>query len=1192
MTVISQPPYSSRSKKTLSAIYAIALSCALSSSAALAQTSDDQFLLQSAVAPNVILFMDNSDSMNNIEWYPTFDPDKVPDGTYCTSSADFGGALDPDTVYSITTTVVNANCDSPARGTRSVYGVRSPKPTYWTGRYLMWYLGLDETDPTDAAILDEIATAKANVAGCTASGASKFFDDKYRRTRFDASKQVLLDLLCVAETKNVRFGAAEFRAPADVGLVDPNGGFVTSDLGRSNPNHASELESAIKNAVTTPTDGTPLAETLFQIYTYWMPRVLADMPTGEDGSAFPIYEYNKFGNRVASNGWFEDAMVYECEKAFVIIVTDGLPSHDTFDQDPTDTALGFSDFGTGGMTGLIGNYYADAETEEPGTADEAAYYLDDIAKYMQDKDFRPDLPGNQTIDTYTVAFASDSAGDEYLERTATLGNGIFYKVVDGDQLTFALIAALNDIIEKSASFTAATVPSARTKDGADFYQSYFFPRGKSAFWEGHIRAWTIDSLGAVRDKNGNCALDDPTPGECNNGPFKPEAVYFWDAADQVPLPANRNLYASKSGVTSGSLPIDFDQTNISYTDLGLSAFLAPPDPAPNSPLYGIVGSTALNEEGLADEIVAYVRGCFFGTGVDVPSTDVATPAPCAERPARLGDIFHSNAVAVRKPSLRLVDPGYAAFKAFYDDRDRVLYAGTNAGFLEAIDTGSWVVPIPPTPPYYDRGTGTELWGFMPWQARQTIRNLPIDAPTSRHHYVDGDMNSADVWIDNENPGSSGYNESPTDGSEWHTYLMGAMREGGSEYYALDITNPNQITPLDGGNTDFPRYAWEFPSESNVSDQAFMGYTFAKPIITKVRLKNTSVPGATVDRWVAIVTGGYDATSDPNPDVVTGRISTYSAASLKGRGIYIIDMKTGGVLAEKKFGSVADNQASMLYSVVGTSSVLDLNFDGVADVIYVGDMGGNIWKWSLHLPGEDRINDGSGLRTQPNWPFKKFFYAAPQSIKVGSVTTTYYKNFMFPPAASYSGGRLYLAFGSGERLNLQFAGETTDPAENNRFYVMIDSDPYEVSSPALATITESDLTDFSGSAAAQTFTNKGYYITVADGEKFVTNVEIFSGQVIAASFTPTTGADPCTARGVGNLYVFDLETGKAHFSDGLGNPQRSLYLGAGLPTDPKVSIGVGGKNNRVVIEKSGSDIEIIEAPNVNLNGATLFWREND
>jgi type IV pilus assembly protein PilY1 len=483
---------------------------------------------------------------------------------------------------------------------------------------------------------------------------------------------------------------------------------------------------------------------------------------------------------------------------------------------------------------------------------------------------------------------------------------------------------------------------------------------------------------------------------------------------------------------------------------------------------------------------------------------------------------------------------------------------------------------------------------MPWQARQTIKNLTIDAPTSRHHYVDGDVNAADIWIDAQIPGQLGYNMSPTDGSEWHTYLVGALREGGNHYYALDVTNPNGVSPLDGGNTDYPRYQWEFPNEGNVVDQAFMGETWSKPIITKIRLKNTAIAGQTVDRWVAIVTGGYDVTSDPNPDEVTGLVSTYSAASLKGRGIYIIDLKTGGVIAEKKFGSAADHQASMLYSVVSTASVLDLDFDTVADVIYVGDMGGNVWKWMIHAPGEDRINDASGLRTQPNWPFKAFFTAAPETIGSGAGAVTYYKNFMFPPAATYSNGQLYLAFGSGERRNLQFAGDpdATELGENNRFYVMVDSDPYELASPALATITEGDLTDFSGSAAAQNFTNKGYYIRVADGEKFVTNVEIFSGEVIAATFTPTVSGSPCTTRGSGNLYVFDVETGEGHFDDGMGGSERGLSLGPGLPTDPKISIGVGGKENRVVIEKSGSDIEIIEAPNVDLNGATLFWREND
>jgi type IV pilus assembly protein PilY1 len=1176
---------------------------------------DDLFLLQAAVAPNVILLMDNSASMNNIEWHPAFDPEKVPDATYCTLSTDIpegGGVLDPDATYVDWRNRDNVNCDSPARGNRTVYFVKDPTETYWSGRYLMWYLGLDETDPADQAILDEIDTAVANVPGCTVAGGSGAFANKYRRTLFQASKQVLLDLLCIAEPKNVRFGLAGFRDPLDAGGVDPNGGYVSADLDRDNPNHAAELESAIKNAIIAKDsgppivelEGTPLSEALFQIYTYWMPHlqatVPADMPLGEDGNPFPIYEYDKTGDRVASNKWLGEAMRYDCEKAFVIIVTSGAPSRDTFDavdpSDPSDTALGFAGFGTGGAAGLIGNYHSDAEVEEPGGADEPSFYLDDIAKYMYDKDFRPDLAGDQTIDTYTVGFATDSVADDYLQRTAQLGNGTFYEVQDGDQLTAALIAALNDIIEKAASFTAATVPSARTADGSDFYQSYFFPRSKSAFWEGHIRAWTIDAAGAIKGNESPtplCALDDPTPGECNSGPFRPAAVYFWDAADEVPVPSARNLYVSKAntyggtGVASGSQPPEFNAVEIYYQDLTLDPFALPPAHAPNDPLYTVQGSTATTEEGLADEIVEYVRGCSFGTGV---AANVATPQACGVRSARLGDVFHSNAIAIRQPRQRISDVGYSDFKGHYAGRDRFLYAGTNAGFLEALNTGSW--SSVPAPGAYDRGTGIERFGFMPWEARTKIKNLVIDDPTDRENYVDGDVNSADVWIDSDNSGDAGFNRA--DGSEWRTYLLGALREGGHHYYALDVTNPDQITEFGGGGSTipFPGYVWEFPSESNVADQAFMGEAWSKPIITKVKLKDVDRAGDTVDRWVAIVTGGYDKTSDPNPEEVSGSVSTYNAASNKGRGIYIIDLRTGGVIAEKKFGAAVapDPQAGMLFSVVSTPAVLDLNFDGVADVIYVGDMGGNVWKWVIHNPGEDRIYDGSGVRSQPvaQWPFKKFFTAAPATIG----TVTYYKNFMFPPAAALEKGLLYIGFGSGERRNLTFGGDVVATTENNRFYVMIDSDPYEVASPALATITEADLTDFSASAAAQSFANKGFYITVADGEKFVTHVEIFNGDVIAATFVPTTTADPCSSRGDGTLYVFDLQTGQGYFDDGSGGSQRWVSLGPGLPTDPKVSIGVGGKDNKIIIEKSGSDIEIIDEDNLDLNGATLYWREND
>ncbi|HEY5656469.1 MAG TPA: hypothetical protein VIY27_01635, partial [Myxococcota bacterium] len=584
---------------------------------------DDVFLLSTSLAPNVILLMDNSESMSHMEWHPGFDQTVISptcaafaDGTEYIAANLIAALGAPPGSPSVTATICG--------NTRTIWDparndAKMPVAIYW-GRYLNWYFS-DESDP----YVTEIQTAISSGPGCK----GVIYPDVYRRTRFQAAKQVILDTLCVAETKNVRFGLAGFRQAADAAGKDPNGGFISVDLGRANPNHATELESGVKNALVNDltydgADETPLGEALFQVYSYWMSRDLADLPTSDqDGDAvfstFPRYEYDKFGNWTSNTtAWFGDAMIFPCEKAFVVIVSDGLPSRDDFDADPVATAMGFAEFDD-----LIGDYHVDTIGEDAeeapaayGLLDERAFYLDDIAQYMYENDFRPDLAGDQTIDTYTVGFAADMETRAFLSRTAQVGNGLFFTAADGEELADQLVAALNHIIEKSASFTAASVPSARTSDGSDFYQSYFFPRGASAFWEGHVRSWHITGDGDIYDANDTCALDDPTPGECNSGPFKPDAVFFWDAAEQVPQPdetvtPGRKLYVSKSE-TFGSLPTTWVQSNIDAADLLVDAFTnpnqIPSDPTPNNPFYPDRGSRAFNEEGLADEIVAYVRG--------------------------------------------------------------------------------------------------------------------------------------------------------------------------------------------------------------------------------------------------------------------------------------------------------------------------------------------------------------------------------------------------------------------------------------------------------------------------------------------------------------------------------------------------------------------------------------------------------
>ena len=121
----------------------------------------------------------------------------------------------------------------------------------------------------------------------------------------------------------------------------------------------------------------------------------------------------------------------------------------------------------------------------------------------------------------------------------------------------------------------------------------------------------------------------------------------------------------------------------------------------------------------------------------------------------------------------------------------------------------------------------------------------------------------------------------------------------------------------------------------------IGQTWARPILAKVKARYN---GTARERWVAIVTGGYAETGDPSR-------AAYDATDDTGRGIYLIDIKTGDVLGEKRLRratemgiTATDPRVNMQYAIPSTPAVFDIDGDDYADVIYVGDLGGNVWKW--------------------------------------------------------------------------------------------------------------------------------------------------------------------------------------------------------------------------------------------------------
>ncbi|MCG8591580.1 MAG: hypothetical protein MJE66_19970 [Proteobacteria bacterium] len=1073
--------------------------------------ADDTVLFSTAVPPNVVILVDTSGSMVEQVFHPEFDESE----TTCSYFRDQGGyrweQYDEETTETIPDPVPTG-CVK----TRTIpFETTNDTILEWEHKYLDWYFS-----PAADSHVNSIRTDRAVLPCLNESYLN------YGRTKITAARHILREVICrVNQTGDVRFGLGRFRGT--------KGGYVTVEAKSYDDDHDDDLEAAIRNLEAK--GGTPLAESLFQHYSYFMSRRSADLPEGaDDDETFPIYDYTLGGSHDDPSDT-DDPVTAACQKQFLILITDGEPSSDDF----SNNEPGYDD-----IDELIGNF-------DSGDGDLAIdSYLNDIAKFMHERDFRPDLDGSQTIDVYTVGFTTSGDANELLKRTAEVGGGEFYTSDSPEELARAISDALASIIQKTQAFTAATVPASRTTDGNNIYMSFFLPNS-GPFWEGHISNFTFTGAGEIRDRDGDCAVIDPGGGtSCGSGVLDPDADPWWDAADGIPQPPGRTLYMSDSGTSAGSLHELFTVGNVTAADLGVV----------DADVSLYPGTQATEAEGLADEIVSYVRGCPFGEVSCTTGRDV-----------RLGDVFHSNPIVVGPPNAARSEPSYREYAREYGTRKRVLYAGANDGFLHGFNAGVHVT-TPTTG--YNQGDGVELFGFMPWQVRNNIRRLPIDTEPRDTYYVDGSAQAADVWF------YSGALDADKTWQEWRTILVGGLREGGSQYYALDVTNP------DGRNSGVPAYPaalWEFPCEANTAvcnaARAHMGQTWGEAVITRVRVEVTGNDngGRGFERYVAVVTGGYDVTGDPNH-------ASYDANATAGRGIFLLDVKTGEILAEKKFNSSAPStnpESQMSYAIASRPAVFDLDFDGFADVIYVGDLGGQVFKWVVEDIGGDPVNGAGSDDTtdQPNWPFKLFF----QHPSYTSGGTTHYQSFFNPPTGILKHGDLWLALGAGERNNLLAEGISGDAGDNNRYFVLIDRTPFTVPSGTAPQIALADLVDITNSASCFDSTNnEGYYLVGADGEKFITASGILLGDLFTGSFIPTSGGDRCSESGQAFLYRFNLQCGEGSFAVGEADgttPEESRHkaIGAGLPTPPRFSVGPpqdtpGPCGNRVLILTSNGVVD--------------------
>ena len=694
--------------------------------------------------------------------------------------------------------------------------------------------------------------------------------------------------------------------------------------------------------------------------------------------------------------------------------------------------------------------------------------LDDMAHYMHEADL-VDLPGEQNVTTYTIGFATDLP---ILASTASRGGGAYYTVDDTASLLTALTDIVTSILDTQTTFISPTVSVNsfnRTRNANDLFISVFRATG-GVHWPGNLKKYRLRSSdGEILDGDGNPAVDPET-----DFFFDGARSYWSDVADgpevalggaahRIPGPASRKVFTYLGNPILGSAANLVTNNNASIDDtlLGIGQ---PGDPT-------------------REDLIDFIRG------VDVTDTDQDDDT--TEPRNQMGDPLHSKPVAMI----------YGGSQADPDSYDTMVYFATNDGYLHAVDGE----------------TGVEQWSFVPPELiADQIELYNGDASVAKHYGIDGSL-TLQLLLDN-----NGIVE-PENGEK--VYLYFGLRRGGSHYYGLDVTDP-----------DNPMLLWR----SDGATLPGVGQTWATPMPSRINIDG--VP-QNDDKLVLIIGGGYDTSQDNS----SGSVDT------QGNAIFIVDSESGELLWHASQSASNRNLSRMEYSIPSDIRIIDLDADGFADRMYASDMGGQIWRFDIlnGQPVSSLINGGvvaqlgGAPQDSPPLADTRRFYYSPD------VAMTKVDDVRF----------INIAIGSGHRAH------PNSTVTQDRFYSLRDYDPFGIRSQVdydTATITtEVDLIDITDDVDTDVpIGGPGWRFELRDGgwigEKVLAEARTFGNKVFFTTFTPggTASVNDCQpALGTNRLYIMDIVNGmpvhnldQSADEENLTHSDRGMEFQGSLPSE--------------------------------------------
>ncbi len=547
-----------------------------------------------------------------------------------------------------------------------------------------------------------------------------------------------------------------------------------------------------------------------------------------------------------------------------------------------------------------------------------------------------------------------------------------------------------------------------------------------------------------------------------------------------------NLNASDGSVGSqvwdaaDLIPTENSRNIFSYNPVatgskGIEFEYANLDPTTQQVLVNI--DTGGTVDTLGSDRVDYIRGD--------QTKEIANGGGFRDRTSLMGDIINSDpwfsgtSEDFGYSSLSGTEgSSYVTYRNSKLTRTPALYFGANEGMLHAINAND----------------GDELFTYVPDSllSKLNLLSYPLygcddQAGCLPHAYfVDGAPRAGDAYID-------------TNGSDaWHSILVGSTGGGAKSLFSLDITDPDSFSASD--------VMWEISTTQSpvaadlTTFQNNLGFTIPQSSIVKMHN----------GQWVAIVPNGYDSVD-------------------KKAVLFIIDLETGGIIKTLDTGAGSGSAPNGL----STPIAIDSDNDRIVDLIYAGDLQGNLWKFDVT---SSNTNGWDVAFKQGSTP-KPLYVAKDASNIVQPITSK-------PQVGNHPDGGLMVYFGTGKFFEdgdqdvsgsvqtQTFYGIRDQGAEvASRSNLQVQTILHEETISALSIdvrVTSDTIVDYSSKDGwymdlASPITVSGVLSYIQEGERVVSNPVLRAGRIIFTTLIPES--DPCGWGGTSWLMEIDAVNGQ-------------------------------------------------------------------